>query len=355
MRCRVLLVCLFLSAGALLNPAQAQQLQFVLQRPHEPRIIFGNAWTIYADGPIDGEAAARLDRLVKEHSIPEKSTIHLNSPGGNLFGGMALGRSIRKAGLLAYVSRKGPEETIGQFKSFRSLPGDCLSACSLAYLGGKFRWIDEKSVYGVHRFYAPNKDLGSDAAQITSSMIVQYIRDMGTDAALFSEMTKAGGDEINVLSRSKLVALNVVNNGVGRTAWTVESASGALYLKGERETWRGINKFIIECDRGRPILYVIFDPEGRGDEIEMLGAQSVMIDGNLFPISSARVMKPKLINGWVNAAYALNGDLLGRIIAAKTVGIAFQAMFGAPVFLGFDGLELESGRQKLVGFLATCR
>jgi hypothetical protein len=264
---------------------------------------------------------------------------------------MELGRVIRKAGLLIYIGRLGDEMKGGGH--YNSLPGVCLSACALAYLGGKFRWIDDKSIYGVHRFYAPGKDLGSDTAQIASSTIVQFIRDMGIDSALFSEMTKAGKDEINVLSRDKLEKLNVINNGQGKAKWTIEANDEGLYLKGEQETWRGINKFIVYCQKGHVLLHVIFDPEGRGDEIVRLGAQSLFIDDKTYPISS--LGRPELINGLVNASFVLSGELVAKLKAATSVGVAFQAAYGAPTFLGFNLMELDAGREKLLGLLGICR
>src|SRR5262249_50812691 len=153
------------------------------------------------------------------------------------------------------------------------------------FLGGTFRFVDGRSKYGVHRFYSEQSGLDSDSAQVVSAVIVQYIRDMGVDPALFNEMIKAGGTEINILPSPKLIALKVVNNGVGETIWTIESlddgAGSALYLKGQRETIHGINKLLLICAaRGKILLHAIFDPEGRAAEVMQMQAQSLVIDGN---------------------------------------------------------------------------
>jgi hypothetical protein len=205
----------------------------------------------------------------------------------------------------------------------------------------------------VHRFYG-DSSLNADNAQVASSVIIQYIRDMGVDPALFSEMTKAGRDDVNILPRSRLEALNVINDGRERTKWSIESRGEGLYLKGERNTSNGINKFILLCVKGNLVLYVIFDPVGRGNEVLGLGAQSLMIDERPVPISHLRQGKATLLNGWVNAYYALTPDLADKIKSAKTVGIAFQAIYGAPMFMGFDYMEIADGRQKLAGFISTC-
>jgi hypothetical protein len=57
----------------------------------------------------------------------------------------------------------------------------------------------------------------------------------------------------------------------------------------------------------------------------------------------------------VNTFYRLTPDLVAKIRWAKTVGIAFQAACGAPVFMGFDDREVADGREKLAGFISSCR
>lgn len=59
------------------------------------RPILGNAWTIYQDGPIDSRASSRLEAFLISNHVPRESWVILNSPGGNLFEGMELGKVIR--------------------------------------------------------------------------------------------------------------------------------------------------------------------------------------------------------------------------------------------------------------------
>jgi hypothetical protein len=73
------------------------------------------------------------------------------------------------------------------------------------------------------------------------------------------------------------------------------------------------------------------------------------------PIAALKDGPTKLVNGWINATYRLTPDLVRQISSAKSVGVAFQAAYGAPMFLGFAGMELGDSRQKLAGLLATCR
>jgi hypothetical protein len=174
-------------AAAPANTMSLEQMQFRGRPPQQPVEIFGNAWFIFADGVIDADAPARLKRFIQENHVPRKSIIVLNSPGGSLIGGIKLGRAIRDAGLLTDVGRN-----IGETEKML-VAGECYSACTLAFLGGEFRSIEKDSTYGVHRFFFTTKgDQDTDAAQILSASIVQYIRDMDVDPELFNDMTAAG-------------------------------------------------------------------------------------------------------------------------------------------------------------------
>jgi hypothetical protein len=109
-----------------------------------------------------------------------------------------------KAGFSTYVGRQIPRKTSA---------GECFSACTLTFLGGKFRYLPPDSTYGVHRFFLNSSVASEDAlamGQVTSAAILQYIREMGADPELFSEMSRAGSNEINVLSKSRLQELDVV-------------------------------------------------------------------------------------------------------------------------------------------------
>lgn len=332
------------------NAMSSEQMQFRGRPPQQPVEIFGNAWFIFADGVIDADASARLKRFIQENHVPRKSIFVLNSPGGSLIGGIKLGRAIRDAGLLTDVGRN-----IGETEKML-VAGECYSACTLAFLGGEFRSIEKDSIYGVHRFFFTTKgDQDTDAAQILSASIVQYIRDMDVDPELFNEMTAAGNKEIIIIPHDELVRLNVINNGQKKTRWTIESVEFGIYLKGERETYHGINKFILECMANHSIaLLAIFDPEGRADEITRMKSMSLFINDEAISIAERRLSGPELHNGWINAVFLLDDSLLAIIQRAKTVGVAFQFLDGAPIFLGFQGMDFGDGAKKLPGFLRAC-
>jgi hypothetical protein len=60
-------------------------------------------------------------------------------------------------------------------------------------------------------------------------------------------------------------------------------------------------------------------------------------------------------NDVVGATYRLNNELLNKIAAAKTVGIAMKPPHNTTIFMGFTDMPFADGAQKLPGFLKVCQ
>ena len=313
--------------------------------------MVGTRWTISASGVIDLEAADRLESLVNRYGIPRRSSLYLHSPGGSLLGGLLLGRKIRELGLFTHVGQYVQSEV-------RSLvPGYCYSAAALAFLGGTFRWIDKKSSYGVHRFsFTEDLPDASDRAQVLSAVVVQYLRDMDVDPGLFNKMTIAGRESMLVLDQEDLAKYRVTHTGYEDTKWTLESIRGYLYLKGERVTPRGMNKFIIACQGGSVThVMVLFDPEGRSDEIRSMQVLILNIDEERVIIQISDRRTPKMENGIVNCDFTIDDATLRKMMNARSVGVCFQYTVDSPFFLGFDRMDISSGIDKLKALINNCR
>jgi hypothetical protein len=326
-------------------------MRFDARPPQEPVELFGNAWTIYASGEIDEGAAPRLDALIAARNIPPHSMLILDSPGGNLLSGLQLGRTIRIAGLVTYVGR--PD------RDARShLPGGCYSACSLAFLGGVSRFVDPASIYGMHRFYfSTDSPLAADTAQVLSSEIVQYLREMGVDPGLFSLMTMGGKSDVVVPSRQQLEHLRVVTSGSNEPVWTVESLPQGLYLKGEQSTEWGPEKIIFFCAGPRMVnIGAFFSSRGRGEAVLQQLADGLLLDGKVLHIPPERVQGPTVDQGdVVNVLFILTTRELRALKSAHTVGVSLQFAYDAPVFSGIGSMDFRQGSAKLTGFLTSCR
>jgi hypothetical protein len=157
---------------------------------------------VYLDGEIDPDAPKRLTQALG--SVNGKFSILLNSRGGNMFAGMELGRVIRKRGAWTKIAVRNTR-TGGA-----DLPGECYSACSLAFLGGRYRHIAEGSVYGVHRA-SLSTDTNVDLSSHLSEAVKSYMLGMGADPRLYDWWRKAGSRDMYLLSKREAKALRVVN------------------------------------------------------------------------------------------------------------------------------------------------
>jgi hypothetical protein len=315
-------------------------------------LMGANAWRIYASGTIDDDADKRLEDVIRKNNIPYSSEIYLHSNGGSLSGGMKLGKMIRKYLL---------QSNIGQLdlsSKYQGIPkaGNCYSSCATAYLGGEFRFLMPNSVYGIHRFYWDKRtDQDADIAQMMSAVVVEYIRSMDVNTEIFTLASRAGRDEIVTPSLEVLVHLNVVNNGLKQTKWTIESIPGGLYLKGEQQTWNGTNKFMVACAPKSPItLYAIFDAGMNAEDAMNFNAETLMVDSTKISLAGRRERKQNN-NGKINLAYSVDESILNAIRKAKTVGILLQPSTEAAIYMGFESMPFDDGRSKLPGFLQVCK
>ncbi|TQF28140.1 hypothetical protein UNPF46_27820 [Bradyrhizobium sp. UNPF46] len=317
--------------------------------PELPIEIAGNGWFVFLDGDIDPDAPQRFEQYVTQNRIPDRSIVYLNSPGGSLAAGIELGRLFRKYGFSTDIGRKSPFSP----KRYDIDAGGCYSACAYAYLGGQFRYLKQGSRYGVHQFKSVRADERIEGtAQVISALAVEYMRSMDVDPDLFTLSAAASPDGMQEIDKVTLERLNVVNNGRTRPVWTIESTGGQLYLKGQRTTEEsGINKFILYCEKRRAVLLAIFDTLRRDAELMNMAAHSLLIDGQVYRL---RPDSKRIQNGLFNVAYTLSQKELVALRKGENVGVAIQASYEAPIFLGFEGMSIGSGKLKLVGILDQC-
>jgi hypothetical protein len=339
-----------LTTRAFAAESDSDLMKFELRPPDRlvSAITGDSAWTIYASGPIDDKAPERLRDLIKKNKIPPRSTVKMSSPGGNLMAGLKLGEIYRAFEFDTEIGRSDPTDKTS------TLPGQCFSACTLAFLGGKWRYMRNGSLYGVHRFYfSKSTAQEGDIAQMVSAVVVQYMRDMGVDPELFSEMTAAGRDDVILIPESELLRLNVINNGQSPAIWSVESANGVVYLKGQRETAFGTNKFMMGCTTQGVVLTIMLDPVANGP-LPPTGAISLIADEKEYPIEKFLSGAPTLQNGRVFAEFILPHGVVRVLEAAHEVGVTFQIDGGAPIFWGFRGMRVGDGAKKMPGVLRGC-
>jgi hypothetical protein len=309
----------------------------------------GWSWDIFASGDIDGSDGELLQNLIVKNNIPPGSELYIHSGGGSALGGISLGRAIREFQLVTHVGQKGRFKNDFQF----SEPGSCISAAALAFLGGEYRFVSGGSKFGVHRFSFDDGSSGNaDAAQRLSATIVEYIRSMDVDIELFSIASEIPANDILIIPNETLSRLKVINNGQKDSKWTIESLDGVLYLKGERETIYGLQKFLVVFPaKSEAYLHIIFDIGQSADLAMMMEWDQFVLDGVYILAADFRINR-WVENGMLNAMYSLPPDFLSKMLLAKTVGYCLQFTEEAPVFIGFDRLPCRDGAAKLPGLIS---
>jgi hypothetical protein len=158
------------------------------------------------EGIIDPYASPHLASFIKS-SLPIDE-IWLNSPGGIASEGLALGRVIRSFGIPTRIP-----------SGWR-----CVSACSMAFLGGPIRRIDAGGIYSVHMF-ALGRTRGTNAdskepsltemeqiSAISATEQNNFLIQMGVSRKLLSEVIyrqKSSG--IRCMTRQEEKQYNIVN------------------------------------------------------------------------------------------------------------------------------------------------
>lgn len=302
--------------------------------------------TLFITGEITSELAEEVAQIVRDLRLDGGSAI-LNSRGGSLIAGIELGRVIRAAGLSTNVAQDGGSPV-------DNLPGQCLSACVMAYAGGVYRRLEEGSVLGVHRFYSDVKsDSDLDMGQIMSAAITNYLTAMGVSPELFELMVRAGRDEIYVLGQEESQSLNLVTGGSMLPEWSMEIVEGAYYLRGSQESWRGEGRNLLLCSDGDVMLATMYQAgENATTIVKNAVKHSLRVDGEFIDLGAP--LKWEVVDGgYVAGMFSLDSYLKKKIQSANSFGHAAHSP-NPDIFWGYT-VETKGGKKMIRDLLSTCR
>jgi hypothetical protein len=309
--------------------------------PRSESGVFRDTTLVYLDGRIDATAPSRLSKALD--GIDGKSAVWLNSPGGNLFAGMQLGRIIRKHGASTHIV------------NYRTLlPGECYSACSLAFLGGVYRFANNGAHYGVHRASlqaGPRAD--GDLGQDLSAAIRSYIREMGVDARLFDLWVKAAPDEMYVLSQQQARDLGVVNNGRKPPEWSAVAFPGGTRLQGQQATADGTGMVYFSCDNKQTVLGSVYESAGTGEPIT---AQewSHWLTIDRYEEIPLEVLGVSNKDGFVRSTFVLSPNQVRLAMSAKQIGHQMKPSSRRSPFIGYR-VDIDKKSARMVrNFLENC-
>ncbi|HET6552650.1 MAG TPA: hypothetical protein VFG49_03855 [Dyella sp.] len=169
---------------------------------------------IYLYGNMDAGAPERFDALVRAGKVPRGSDVYLNSTGGDLQAGMALGRLFRANDIATHLGV--PRRTSRSPAAPRE--ANCMGPCTLAYLGGLYRWAPT----GNDRFGV----LPTDPTPAPAAGIAAYLKEMD----IHPEWLHPAAPQEALLTNEDLVKSGYANNGLQMPNAKYYLMGGAPYL-----------------------------------------------------------------------------------------------------------------------------
>jgi len=310
--------------------------------PRSKSDAFRDTALVSLDGPIDSGAPDRLSTAL--NGVNGKIAVWLNSPGGNLYAGMQLGRVIRAHGASTYI-----------INSRTFLAGECYSACAVAFLGGVYRFNNNGAHYGVHRASLP---IGSPAGDLDvghdlSAAVESYIHEMGVDTRLLDLWVKAGPDQMYVLSQQEAKDLRVVNNGRMPPEWTTEASPNGALLLGRQATADGTGTVSFTCDKKQTVFGSVYEAAGKGGPIAAQGWSHVLTVGRYqnIPLEPRQVSSK---DGVVRSTFTLTPNLVRLAMTAKRIGHHVKPFGGRAPSIGYS-VDIDNRSAALVRkFFGDC-
>ena len=367
--------------------------------------VYVDTPAIFADGDFTPDTPAALKSFLSRSGQPTRDRmIYFNSLGGDLSAGMEVGKIVRKAELNTGVARNARDPAqanlIDLDSNSRVYPGHCVSACSLAFLGGVKREVKPGSIFAVHQVsmncvdkrkalksypwvampnanYCPDLNEALTMMQVANGVVVEYVRSMGVDPIFLTEMSRAGPEAINTLPEDKLREYRIIYE-FRTESWEFQTdAQGQFflqYLHGDQ--WRR-DKVEIYCNRTnapRLYLWLVHDVNRAngpidGQHVVDLAAKGVTAvwqmdtetaDGFADVRSIAlqpyeMIDPPKLTE---RGHVALTIDLTPRFLDVLAGAARFQIVTSEPddqTGQRFNLITMNLDRDKLSGIVRSCR
>ena len=267
---------------------------------------------------------------------------------------MGIGRLVREAwfstsiGSYVLASKSSDEWIISR----KLIPGKCFSAATLIFLGGRLRFFDASSEFGVHQFSFKNPSPGDlDKSQRLSASIAQYIEEMGIPAAFLEQSALTSGPHLTILTEEQMRQLKVITGGETGVTWGVEIQQDVMWVRGERDSFYGHGKVMLCYSKvDRFTFAAMVETMGRQDELLNFGLVEIVVNGEGTRIDIAdRCIRVPV--GIYTMFMAKLSDQEAQMIAySRSFGLQIRASAEAGIFLGIAPVSTEDGGEdKLRG------
>ena len=302
----------------LLIPAsiQAAEIKY-LPAPKEKANNVGVMSEIYIDGDIDSQTLLGIKNIVDKNKL-NQAMIIINSDGGNLYEATQIGLYIRENNFTTDV---------GTYSGVwgESLAGECYSSCVYLYIGGKYRFYDKNSKFGVHQFYTVNKNNKNnsnleESTQYVASYLLTYIRDMGVDVALFNKVSEQTSDDIELLDYEEMKKMRIFNDGYLVPEWEYLVNEDGVFYVGTQEQLDQEGVFVFGCrSKSINLTFLTSYPSANRNKF----SSYLYIDDEKIDITS-KVKDAEISDDILTSSYAPTAYELLKMMKSEYIGYSYE-------------------------------
>lgn len=190
---------------------------------------------IAADGEITPDTPNAFRKYMQSH--PLARYLFINSNGGDVVGGVELGRLLRERHIMIEVHRTVKS---GSYLN-DTVKGQCASACSFAFLGGEMRSAESGEI-GIHQFTQTVRDVlakpvapadGDEdrkklvaTTQVMASYLIKYVVDMDVDPRFLALATQTAN--VFYLDKPQLDSFRVRWQPKEFVPWSIHTAGAGI-------------------------------------------------------------------------------------------------------------------------------
>ncbi|NDW47585.1 hypothetical protein G0P99_21790 [Ruegeria sp. PrR005] len=313
--------------------------------------MFGGFRHINAFGAIVRGDADRLLKLIETAGVPPRTTVYINSPGGDAEEGIKLGCVIRTYGLETSIGTYALEpindDDLIVARTLSS--GKCLSAATLMFAGGRLRHFPDGARFGVHRFAYKNpvpEDV--EKSQVLSAGIAEFLDQMGVSLGFLSLSAGTASDKHLELGEDELREHRMVTGGATEVVWGTEMRSQMLYVRGTRDSVYGRHKVILTHAKDVGFMFfAVIEAQGRQDELCNFGVVEIVVNGEDQRIDISWRCSREPNNVDVVLMAKLTEEEARQLAYSNSFGVQIRASKEAEVFLGVSAMDTEGGQESL--------
>ncbi len=334
-------------------------MQFFYSEPqNELEKMLGGFFCINAVGTIETGDDAIFAKFLDQHRPPAHMVVYIDSNGGDLEAAIGIGRLIRSYGLWTDIGKYllDFDASAEFFQPRQRMPGNCMSAATMIYIGGRLRYFGQDSKFGVHRFSFKNpvpEHLGQ--SQVLSAQLATYVVEMGISPKFLELSSATDAREINLIDESRLKEYGVVTGGETNVEWSVQARGKMIYVRGERDSVFGRHKVMLGYSKEMGFFFwAVIEAQNRFDELLGFGLVEIVLNGEECRIDISQDCNRFQTGSDVQVISTISRDNARAISESDSFGIQIRFGEESPTFLGVSALPTEGGQEQLTSLFHNC-